>query len=75
MYIRFLFHIGECIYWVSFWGYKKYKAYITTHMIGDLEAGGRAVLGSDVRFQELRALGTESPSPTMPQFRGLGFRV
>ena len=28
MYIQFLFEIGECIYWVSFVGYKKYKAYI-----------------------------------------------
>ena len=27
MYITFLFKIGECIYWVSFWGYKKYKPY------------------------------------------------
>ena len=24
MYIRFLLNIGECIYWVSFWGYKEY---------------------------------------------------
>ena len=27
VYIRFLFYIGECIYWVAFWGYKKYKPY------------------------------------------------
>ena len=27
MYIRFRFNLGECIYLVSFWGYKKYKPY------------------------------------------------
>ena len=27
MYVRFLFNIGECIYLVSLWGYKKYIPY------------------------------------------------
>ena len=27
MYIRFPFKIGECMYLVSFWGYKKYIPY------------------------------------------------
>ena len=30
MYVRFLFNIGECIYLVSYWGYKKYIPHFTS---------------------------------------------
>ena len=33
MYIRFLFNIGECIYLVSFWGYKKYIPYFISLLV------------------------------------------
>ena len=29
VYIRFLVNIGECIHWVSFWGYQKYSVSLT----------------------------------------------
>ena len=44
MYIRFLSNIGECIYLVSFWGYKKYIPYFIQR--GGIEEAGCIVGGS-----------------------------
>ena len=71
MYIRFLFNSGECIYLVSFWGYKKYIPYFIWFRAQAISmvrvqgwVSGFRVQGSGFRVQGLG-------------FRvyGLGFRV